>query len=156
MPLKTTRAPLASEKRRFSARMLRSSAEVTETYPGIRAEAEQTGATIYFCDEAGIRSDYHAGTTWAPFGRTPVMKTIGARHAVNMISAVTTKGALRFAVYLGTLNAEVFIDFCRRLLHDASWPVLLIVDGHPAHRATATKSLEPEAGQSGSPRDRRC
>ncbi len=32
------------------------------------------GATIYVADEAGIRSDYHAGTTWAPVGQTPVSR----------------------------------------------------------------------------------
>jgi transposase len=37
-----------------------------ETYPAIRAEAAQVGATIYFADEAGVRSDFHAGTTWPP------------------------------------------------------------------------------------------
>jgi hypothetical protein len=41
-----------------------------ETYPAIRAEAAQLGATIYFVDEAGVRSDYHGGTTWAPVGQT--------------------------------------------------------------------------------------
>ena len=35
----------------------------SEEYPRIRTEAEAAGATIYFADEAGIRSDYHAGTT---------------------------------------------------------------------------------------------
>src|SRR5215218_5796369 len=44
-----------------------------ETYPQLRTEAAQVGATIYFADEAGVRSDYHAGTTWAPVGRTPVV-----------------------------------------------------------------------------------
>jgi transposase len=34
-----------------------------EEYHQIRAEAAQVGATIYFADEAGVRSDYHAGTT---------------------------------------------------------------------------------------------
>lgn len=110
----------------------------TETFPTIRADAARIGATIYFADEAGIRSDYHAGTTWAPVGQTPVVPTTGARHTVNMISAVTAAGALRFAVYDGTLNARLFIDFCTRLLHDAPGPVFLVVDGHPAHRATAT------------------
>jgi Winged helix-turn helix len=37
-----------------------------QNYPAIRAEAAQLGATIYFADEAAVRSDYHAGTTWAP------------------------------------------------------------------------------------------
>ena len=27
---------------------------------------------LYFADEAGIRSEDHAGTTWAPVGQTPV------------------------------------------------------------------------------------
>lgn len=110
----------------------------TETYPAIRAEAEQVGATIYFGDEAGIRSDYHSGTTWAPVGRTPVVHGTGQRFSVNMTSAVTAKGALRFAVYEGTTTAATFIDFCKRLLHDAPGPVFLIVDGHPAHRAKVT------------------
>ena len=45
----------------------------------------------------------------------------------------------------GNTNAAVFIDFCRRLLHDAPGPVYLIVDGHPAHRATVTKECVASA-----------
>jgi transposase len=90
-----------------------------EQFPAIRKAAKAEGATIYFADEAGIRSDYHAGTTWAPVGRTPVVKATGARLSVNMLSAV-------------------LIDFCKRLLRDHSGPVYLVVDGHPAHRARAT------------------
>ena len=110
----------------------------TEQYPAIRTAAKKENATIYFADEAGIRSDYHAGTTWAPIGKTPVVHGTGARYSINMLSAITTQGALRFTVHEGTVNAEVFIDFCQRLLHDASGPVFLVVDGHPAHRAKAT------------------
>jgi transposase len=112
-----------------------------EEYPAIRAQAEEEGATIYFADEAGVRSDNHAGTTWAPVGRTPVVKATGARFAVNMVSAVTAKGALRFAVYDETFTAKLFIDFCKRLMHDTDGPVYLIVDGHPTHRARATKQF---------------
>jgi len=112
-----------------------------ETYPAIRAEAKQAGATIYFADEAGVRSDDHAGTTWAPVGHTPVVAATGDRFGVNLISAVTAKGALRFAAYEGSLNGPVFIDFCRRLLHDTSGPVFLVLDGHPVHRSKAVKAF---------------
>jgi transposase len=112
-----------------------------EEYPKIRAEAAQVGGTVWFADEAGVRSDYHAGTTWAPVGTTPVVAATGERFAVNLISAVTAKGALRFAAYEGNLNAVVFLDFCRRLLHDASGPVFLILDGHPVHRSNAVKQF---------------
>jgi transposase len=117
-----------------------------EEYPAIRAAAEEQGAVVHFADEAGTRSDYHAGTTWSPVGQTPVVKNTGARFSVNMISAVSAKGALRFALYEGNTNAQVFINFCQRLLHDAPGPVYLIVDGHPAHRATATKEFAASTG----------
>jgi transposase len=109
-----------------------------EQYPAIRAQAKTVGATIYFADEAGIRSDYHSGTTWAPVGKTPVVSNTGARFSINMLSAVSAQGALRFTVHSGTVNARVFIDFCKQLLHDTDGPVYLIVDGHPAHRAKLT------------------
>jgi len=112
-----------------------------EEYPAIREQAAKVGATIYFADEAGVRSDDHAGTTWAPVGRTPVVVTTGDRFGVNLISAVTAKGKLRFAAYDGNLNGTVFLDFCRRLLHDATGPVFLILDGHPVHRSKAVKAF---------------
>jgi transposase len=57
-----------------------------ETYPAIRAEAARVGATVYFVDEAGVRSDYHAGTTWAPVGQTPVVAAQGSvRVAIRPI-----------------------------------------------------------------------
>ena len=112
-----------------------------QEYPAIRDEAAQLGATIYFGDEAGIRSDYHSGTTWAPVGQTPVVTSTGARYAVNMISAITPKGKLRFSTFTGTMDAAVFIAFCRRLLHDDTGPVFLILDGHPVHRSKAVKQF---------------
>ena len=112
-----------------------------EEYPAIRANAAEVGATIYFTDEAGVRSDDHAGTTWAPVGRTPVVAATGDRFSVNLISAVTAKGKLRFAAYNGNLNAKVFIDFCRRLLDHTQGPVFLVLDGHPVHRSTAVKQF---------------
>ena len=117
-----------------------------ETYPQLRAEAAEAGATIYFADEAGVRSDDHAGTTWAPVGRTPVVATTGDRFGVNLISAVTAKGKLRFAAYDGNLNGPMFIDFCRRLLHDAPGPVFLVLDGHRVHRSKAVKAFAASTG----------
>ena len=43
-----------------------------ETYPS-SVGSRAGGATIDFVDEAGVRSDDHAGTTWAPGGHTPVV-----------------------------------------------------------------------------------
>ena len=42
---------------------------------------------------------------------------------------------MHFPVVEGRVNAEVFIEFLRRLIHNRRTPVFLIVDGHPSHKA---------------------
>lgn len=106
-----------------------------EIYPEIRSEARRVGATIYFADESGLRSDYHTGTTWAPAGETPVIEKTGRRFSVNMISAVGPQGEFRFMVHEGTVNARVFRTFLQRLRVGTTGPVFVVVDGHPAHKA---------------------
>lgn len=106
-----------------------------QEYPSIRQQAQQEGAAIYFGDEAGVRSDYHAGTTWGIKGQTPIVPRTGQRSAVNMISAVSARGHLRFMVTKGRVNGPVFVKFLERLMHKASRPVFLILDGSSIHRS---------------------
>ena len=112
-----------------------------EEYPAIQKEAKAAKATIYFGDEAGIRSDYHSGTTWAPKGQTPVIRTTGARHSLNLVSAVSANGSMRFMTVKGKMTAERFIEFLERLLKNQNTPVFLIVDGHPVHRSARVKAF---------------
>ncbi|NKC14576.1 MAG: IS630 family transposase [Gammaproteobacteria bacterium] len=106
-----------------------------ETWPEVQREAKRRRARVYFGDESTIRSDYHRGTTWGVRGDTPVVAKTGRRFSVNRLSAVSPKGHLRFMVTESRVTADVFIDFLRRLLHNAKRSVYLIVDGHPIHRA---------------------
>ncbi|MFC3376190.1 IS630 family transposase [Rugamonas sp. CCM 8940] len=110
-----------------------------ETYPAIKAEAKAAGANIYFADEAGIRSDYHTGTTWAPVGETPVVEVTGRRFSFNMISAVSPRGDFRFMIHEGTVDAAVFKEFLKRLMVGATKPVFVVVDGHSIHKAKLVK-----------------
>jgi transposase len=104
-------------------------------FPKIKKRAKKLGATIYFEDESGIRSDFHAGTTWSPKGQTPVIKVTGARFSTNMVAAISTRGHLRFMINQGTVNADVLCDFLKRLMHNAQQPIFLIWDGHPTHKS---------------------
>ena len=119
-----------------------------EAYPAIQKEAKAVGAVIYFGDEAGIRSDYHSGTTWAPKGKTPIVRTTGARHRLNLISAISAQGQMRFMTIKGQLTAITFINFLERLLKNQTQPVFLIVDGHPVHHSSQVKKfVESTAGR---------
>lgn len=120
---------------------------LVEEYPRIKAMAKREKAQIFFGDEAGVRSDHHAGTTWAPRGKTPIVSSTGARFGLNLVSAVSAQGEFRFMVVSGRMGAKTFIEFIKRLVHRSESPMYLIVDGHPAHRAVAVrKYVETLAG----------
>ena len=116
---------------------------LNDQFPKIKTLAKRNKADIFFGDEAGVRSDYHSGTTWAKRGQTPVVTSTGARFGFNLISAITPRGQMRFMVTKNSVGALVFIEFLKRLIHNAEKPIYLIVDGHPAHKAKkVTKFVE--------------
>ena len=106
-----------------------------DEFPAIQALAKQENAEIWFGDESGLRSDYHAGTTWGAKGQTPVVPHTGNRISLNMLSVVNARGQMRFMVHDGRLNAAVFVEFLTRLMYKAPRPIFLILDGHSAHKA---------------------
>jgi transposase len=109
---------------------------LTTEFPAIRAQAKRERGVVLWLDEMGVRSDAAAGRSWAPIGQTPVIKRTGKRFGVNMLSAISNAGRLRFRLFTGSFNGPVFIDFLGRLLRDCGGrKVHLIVDGHPVHHA---------------------
>src|ERR1700737_1528074 len=104
--------------------------------PKIKAMAKKQGADIYFGDAAHIRSDHHAGRTWGAKGDTPIVQATGARHGMSLISAVPSRGHLRFMIIdKGSVNADFFIEFLNRLIKGPDRKIFLIVDRGSAHRA---------------------
>jgi len=111
-------------------------------YPRIKALAQRKKAEIFFGDAAHMRSDHHAGRSWGKKGETPVVEATGARHGMSLISAITAKGHMRFMIKeKGGVNADVFIEFLKRLITGAKRPIFLIVDRGPAHIAKKTKAF---------------
>ena len=108
--------------------------------PAIRALAKRAGAAIFFGDEAGVRSDYHPGTTGGVRGQTPQVPATGQRFGMNLISAVSARGELRFMVVKGKLNAARYVQFLKRLMPPLPQRIFLIVDGHPVHRSRAVRA----------------
>jgi transposase len=117
-----------------------------QEYPAIREQARKAGAEIYFGDEAGVRSDCHAGTTWGVKGQTPVVSSTGQRTSVNMISAVSARGHLRFMLVKGRVNGPVFVEFLKRLMYNARQPIFLILDGGSYHRGKPVREYVASLG----------
>lgn len=108
---------------------------IREDFPAIKARAVAEKAEIFFADESAIRSDHHAGTTWAPSGETPVVRATGQRFRLNMLSAISAKGGLSFMVCGGTVASPQFCDFIDRLMHGRRGKVFLVLDGHSMHKS---------------------
>ena len=118
-----------------------------QEYPKIKALARREKAEIYFGDAAHMRSDHHAGRTWGKKGETPVVLSTGARYRMSLISAVTSRGHMRFMIKeKGGVNADVFLEFLRRLMVGSNTAIFLIVDRGPAHVAKKTTAFVATVG----------
>ena len=105
-------------------------------YPAIVKRAKAEKAEIQWADKTGLSNQANYGKSFAPQGRTPVIPRPAARFSQSMISSLTNLGALRFMIYDGALNANIFLRFLRRLIKDAKSKIFLIVDNLRVHHAT--------------------
>ena len=115
-------------------------------YPEIAARAKQARSVVAWGDETGLRSDDVRGRSYAPRGRTPVVRVCHKRAGLSLISAVTNRGELRWMVVDGAVNAPTFIRFLERLIREARRKVFLILDRLKAHRARLTRDWLAEHG----------
>ena len=113
---------------------------LAERYPKIAARAKAEGAQIHWGDETGISNQAAYGRSFAPKGRTPVVRHPAKRHTLSMISIVTNRGTLRFMLYEGALNAALFLTFLQRLVRGARRKVFLIVDNLKVHKASRVQA----------------
>ena len=116
-------------------------------YPIIQDQAKSEGGEIYWGDETGLRTDCQHGRGYAQKGQTPVISLNARRQSINMISAITNQGLVRFRLFEGTFNAALLIDFMKRLVKGAGGrKVFLILDNLKVHHAKVVKDWlsEPE------------
>jgi transposase len=84
-------------------------------YPAIAAKARRQKGVVFWGDETGLRSDDVRGRSYAPRGKTPLVRPCHRRATVGLISAVTN------------------------LIRAAGCKVLLILDRLPVHRGHAVQ-----------------
>lgn len=109
-------------------------------YPAIQAKARRQNGTIFWGDETGLRADDVRGRSYAPRGKTPLVRPCHKRANVGLISAVTNKGELRWMVLDRGITAALLIAFLERLIRDAGCKVFLILDRLPVHRGRAVQA----------------
>ena len=104
-------------------------------FPGISERAKAEDAEIFFGDETGLQNEATCLRGYAPKGKTPIVYTESKHMKINMLSAVSKRGKLRFILYRDNMNADKLIDFMRRLTYDSEKKVFLILDNLRVHHA---------------------
>ena len=110
-----------------------------EEYPQIAEKAKEEDAEIYWLDETGIHNTSNCIKGYAPKGKTPVIPVASEHIRINMISAITNQGKLRFHFYKGKMNQDLYIDFLTRLIKSTSKKVYVIADNLSVHHGLIVK-----------------
>lgn len=106
-----------------------------EDYPAIAARAKKEKAQIHWGDETGIQNDAYNARGFAPKGQTPIIEINVKRNKINMISAITNQGKVRFMMYKETMTSKLLIKFMVRLIQDTDKKVFLILDNLRSHHS---------------------
>lgn len=110
-----------------------------ETYPELVRKAGEEGADILWCDQTGVAADAYSGFGYAREGRRATLEVPKPHIRINMVSAISNGGSLRFMTYRGGMNGARFLTFLGRLLRGATRKIDLIADRLKAHDTEAVR-----------------
>ena len=119
-------APRRPVRRAYKQDGKKIDARLNKEFPGICARAKAENAAIFFGDETNIQNTANYMRGYAPMGQPPVVQAESVRFKVNMLSAISKAGKLRFMLYPDNMNAKKLIDFLRRLIKAGQWKIFCV------------------------------
>jgi transposase len=108
-------------------------------FPQKRALAE--GRTIVFADQSGFYLLPTVVRTYAPVGRTPILKENLTRDHLSAMSAITLEGKLYMLEQERAFKGGDVVRFLKHLMRQIPGKLLVIWDGSPIHRGQAVKDF---------------
>jgi len=118
-----------------------------EEYPAIAEKAKSENAEIYWGDETALQNTANYIKGYAPVGKAPILKVEAKKLKLNLLSAISNRGKLRFTITKESINSDILIDFMKRLIKDTGRKVLMILDNLRVHHSKKIKSWLEEHRQ---------
>jgi transposase len=103
--------------------------------------ALKEGRTIVFCDQSGFYLLPMVVRTYAPIGKTPILKENLTRDHLSAMSGITLDGKLYMLEQERAFKAEDVVRFLKHLMRQIPGKLLIIWDGSPIHRGAAVKDF---------------
>lgn len=92
-------------------------------------------------DESGFYLLPAVASTWAPVGKTPILRSKLSREHFSAISGITLEGELYLMMKEGSFKGPDVVHFLQGLLEEIPGKVMVIWDGAPIHRGNAVKEF---------------
>ena len=95
---------------------------------------------IYWGDETGIDNCSNCERGFAPKGQPPVLPVETKRERLNMLSALSRQGDIRFMLYEDSMNQQRLVRFMEGLIRASKQKVFLILDNLKVHHGKLAAS----------------
>jgi transposase len=115
-----------------------------EAWPELLRRARLERRALVFEDEAGFYLLPGLVRTYAPAGRTPVLREKATRDHLSVMGGITPEGKVYTLVRQHSLNGLHVIEFLTHLRKVAGGRLLVIWDGSPIHRRAAVREYLDE------------
>jgi transposase len=99
------------------------------------------GRTIVFCDQSGFYLLPMVLRSYAPVGKTPILKENLTRDHLSAMSGITLDGKLYMVEQDRAFKGEDVVRFLEHLMRQIPGKLLVIWDGSPIHRGGAVKDF---------------
>ena len=94
-----------------------------------------------FADQSGFYLLPMVVRTYAPVGRTPILKENLTRDHLSAMSAITLDGKLFMIEQERSFKGEDAVRFLKHLMRQIPGKLLVVWDGSPIHRGRAVKEF---------------
>lgn len=116
----------------------------SKVWPELRKRARRERRVLVFVDEAGFYLLPRVVKTYAPMGRTPVLREKLTRDHLSVMGGMTSRGKIYTLVRQESLNGMHTVEFLVHLLRTAGRRLLVIWDGLPIHRRAEVNEFVSE------------
>ncbi len=117
-----------------------------EVWPELLRRGRRERRVLVFVDESGFYLLPGLVRTYAPEGRTPVLREKVTRDHLSVMGGMTPEGKIYTLARQVSLNGLHSIEFLTHLLCVAGRRLLVIWDGSPIHRRVAVREFLSDTG----------
>jgi transposase len=110
-----------------------------------KKKSRRQGRVIVFVDESGLSERPTRVRTWAPKGKTPVIRFHFNWMHISAIAALTRTGCM-FRLHKGSIKKEQHVDFLKALRVHLRQPLLVVWDGLKGHHSRLVRDYVASTG----------